>query len=243
MRELPPRLKKIMNLKLHNIDRILDIGCGNGLYGVTLKNTFNSKEIYGVDLAREKAEENGVEFSCTDVDNSPLPYKDEFFDLVFAGEVIEHMLHPDHFLSEIYRVMKQNSYCIITTPNIANWYDRILLLCGWQPYSIPPLTIHRGIGTFLSRARNTKVCGYQYIYTSIGIGLPHVQHLTRGASVSLMKYSGFKVIKTLGTPSEQFTFNINKVAQYLIWKLDTFIATYFPQLASGVIIIAKKTND
>ena len=45
-----------------------------------------------------------------------LPFKSNSIDLVIASDVLEHIENDKLALSEIYRVMKKNSYAIITVP-------------------------------------------------------------------------------------------------------------------------------
>ncbi len=53
---------------------------------------------------------------------TPFPYSDEHFDLVVAGEIIEHMIYdPMHLLTESRRVLLcEGGYLLISTPNSAS---------------------------------------------------------------------------------------------------------------------------
>jgi len=66
-----------------------------------------------------------------------LPFKEDFFDLCFTIEVIEHIYDTDFFLQEIHRVLKENGIMILTTPNLASLLNRIKLLFGRYPYLVP----------------------------------------------------------------------------------------------------------
>lgn len=46
-----------------------------------------------------------------------LPLKDDFFDLVFSTNVIEHMYNPRKAIIEARRVLKKNGYFVIFAPN------------------------------------------------------------------------------------------------------------------------------
>ena len=63
-----------------------------------------------------------------------LPFKNNTFDLVFAGEIIEHVVDTDLFLDECKRILKKNGYLLLTTPNLSSWINRIRLLLGRQPF-------------------------------------------------------------------------------------------------------------
>lgn len=63
------------------------------------------------------------------------------FDLIFLGEVFEHLIKPYPTLKKLIELLKPNGYLIITTPNLANIYNRILLLLGKPLYNYRPLGI------------------------------------------------------------------------------------------------------
>jgi SAM-dependent methyltransferase len=65
------------------------------------------------------------EFVCMvdlfDAERDRFPYPDEHFDLVIAGEIIEHMTHdPMHLLLESRRVLVDGGYLLVTTPNVGS---------------------------------------------------------------------------------------------------------------------------
>ena len=50
-------------------------------------------------------------------DAAAVPFADEQFDALFAGEVIEHVANTEATLREWWRVLKPGGVAIITTPN------------------------------------------------------------------------------------------------------------------------------
>jgi SAM-dependent methyltransferase len=65
------------------------------------------------------------EFRCDvdlfDAERDAFPYPDEHFDLVVAGEIIEHMTHdPMHLLLESRRVLREGGALLVTTPNVGS---------------------------------------------------------------------------------------------------------------------------
>jgi len=53
-----------------------------------------------------------------DIEEQPLPYADECFDLILLLEVFEHLYkRPNHVFREIQRALKQDGTLIISTPN------------------------------------------------------------------------------------------------------------------------------
>jgi len=113
--------------------RVLDVGCYDGTISKLIMN--NDNEVYGVDVSSkgvELAKQKGIKAIVHDVEES-LPFPENFFDVVFIGEVIEHVFDTDRFLEEIKRALKVKGYLIITTPNLASLGRRILLLIGKNP--------------------------------------------------------------------------------------------------------------
>lgn len=56
-----------------------------------------------------------------DAERDPFPYPDEHFDLVIAGEIIEHMTYdPMHLLLESRRVLTEGGALLVSTPNVGS---------------------------------------------------------------------------------------------------------------------------
>jgi 2-polyprenyl-3-methyl-5-hydroxy-6-metoxy-1,4-benzoquinol methylase len=68
-----------------------------------------------------------------DVSSERLPFQDGYFDVVYMGDVIEHLTNPDFAINEVARVIKTNGFLVLSTPNLACWLNRLLLLLGMQP--------------------------------------------------------------------------------------------------------------
>ena len=104
-------LKKNLNL--------LDVGCGRGTLGILLDNL--DINLYGIDISRRALEEASkvyMNIDCINLNLENLPYEDNFFDIAVTLDVIEHVVDPIFFLSEIFRVLKGGGRLILSTPNI-----------------------------------------------------------------------------------------------------------------------------
>uniref|UniRef100_E6Q525 Methyltransferase type 11 domain-containing protein n=1 Tax=mine drainage metagenome TaxID=410659 RepID=E6Q525_9ZZZZ len=77
--------------------------------------------------------------------SSRLPFDDACFDVAIFGEVIEHLVDPDAALQEISRVLRPGGYLVLTTPNLACWFNRIVLVIGVQPI-FTETSLHAKIG-------------------------------------------------------------------------------------------------
>ncbi len=127
-----------INKTVHSIPgkdlQICDIGCGDGSLLELVK---DKGKLYGVDVSRtqlKQAVKKGIKASHCNLDMSKLPFKDGIFDAVISSEVIEHVLVPDKLLTEAKRVLKADGIFILTTPNLASFGKRLLLLFNQNPY-------------------------------------------------------------------------------------------------------------
>ena len=237
------RIQVILNLQLPLCRRLLDIGCGSGEYATAMSSRFGVTELYGIDMGEDAirmAHGRGINAVNHDLNNTPYPFDDNEFNLVYAGEIIEHLLSPDSLLEEIWRVLKSDGYCIISTPNIASWSSRLLLLFGWQPYNIPIPSKVRGAGAFMSKARSTVIRTPRNISTTGGVVSNHIQFFTCNAFVDLIAAHGFRVEKVIGSPADEFTFPMNRALRRLITGLDKWVSILSTSLASDVTVVAVK---
>jgi 2-polyprenyl-3-methyl-5-hydroxy-6-metoxy-1,4-benzoquinol methylase len=116
------------------IGRLLDIGCSRGDWA--LRWHARGWKVAGVDINPEQIElanEAGVDAHVCDLNRETLPFPDAQFDLIFAGEVIEHLVDTDGFLTEVCRCCKSGGHLLLTTPNLASFENRVRLLLGIYP--------------------------------------------------------------------------------------------------------------
>jgi SAM-dependent methyltransferase len=122
-----------------SVRRFLDVGCGAGVIGRYLGESVDASEICGVDVSQhfvDLATEQGLIAERLNIDDSRLPFDDGSVSAIFCGEVIEHLRDPDRFLDELARVLEPEGICILTTPNLASWLNRLALLLGWTPFNV-----------------------------------------------------------------------------------------------------------
>jgi len=138
--KLEDRYKKVLKIfSKYRFERILDVGCGDGNFSVLLKEASKAKEVYGIEISEKGVEcaiRNGVKAFRLNIDTDDFPFDENWFDAVFAGEVIEHLFDPDHFLDEVYRTLKPEGNFVLSTPNLAAIHNRIALLFGYQPFPL-----------------------------------------------------------------------------------------------------------
>lgn len=104
--------------------RILDVGCGVGMY-VRAFSAF-SAHVYGVDVDLERARQAGGLVSRASVSVAPaerLPFPDATFDVVLLHEVIEHVDDDAQALAEACRVTQPGGHVIIFAPNRRYFFE------------------------------------------------------------------------------------------------------------------------
>ncbi len=109
-------------------ERVLDVGCGEGHFAAELVRA--GTEVVGIDLAAEplrRARERHPELDLRQVPAAgPWPLQDASFDVVWAGEVIEHVADTAGWLSELRRVLRSGGRLLLSTPD----HGRLRML-GW----------------------------------------------------------------------------------------------------------------
>jgi SAM-dependent methyltransferase len=206
-------------------EQLLDVGCADGAITVLLAESMGAKEAFGVDIAAEAvaaARERGVKSSCVDVDNQDLPFEDGQFDVVYCGELIEHVFDPDHLLSELKRVLKPSGHCVLTTPNLGGWPNRLALLLGFQPYPMGVSPKHEGAGKLLLKEEQGQ--------------WGHIRVFTLRALKELVGLHGFTIHTVKGCP---ITLRSRHKLATLARFLDRSLAR-FPGLANRVILVLGK---
>jgi len=68
----------------------------------------------------------------------------EYFDIVIASEIFEHMINPSHLIKVGYDILKMGGHLLVTTPNLAWIRNRALLCFGRSPNEAVKEGILRG---------------------------------------------------------------------------------------------------
>ncbi|KKL88322.1 hypothetical protein LCGC14_1925850, partial [marine sediment metagenome] len=100
---------------------IMDYGCGPG-YGSEILSRY-AKKVVGVDIrtkainySRRTYQQSNLSFQVISP-SKPLPFKDDYFDVIISSHVIEHIPNVHKYLGELKRILKINGKLIISTPN------------------------------------------------------------------------------------------------------------------------------
>jgi methionine biosynthesis protein MetW len=199
-------------------NRILDIGCGDGSFIIKFK---KHCETFGVDISQNAinmAKEAGINAYQADVSSERLPFQDEYLDIIYMGDVIEHLTNPDFAIKEVARVLKPDGFLVLSTPNLASWLNRLLLLLGMQP-------LFSEVSTAKTFGRGPK----SYDFCPVG----HLRIFTYKALKEFLTYYHFNIVKVKGANYE----GLPKVLNNIDW-----IFSKIPSLSSTVIIMARKNK-
>lgn len=100
---------RVNSLKNLNNTKVLDIGCGFGSLASVLAEKgahVIATEVDPNKLERAREFLVGKDVRLIKVTDELLPFNDEFFDLIFIFDVIEHITDPLKTIKEAYRVLK-----------------------------------------------------------------------------------------------------------------------------------------
>jgi len=168
--------------------RAVDVGCGEGTWTALVADTATRAgidiAIIGIDwstTALAQARQHGLRVVRGSVEQPGLPVGSRSLDVVIVSEIIEHLVDPDTALAEARRVLVPGGSLLLSTPNLAAWYNRGLLMFGVQPLF--------------------SEVSLQHIYGRPGhevVG--HLRLFTRRALAAMLAAHGFVDVTIAGAP-------------------------------------------
>jgi SAM-dependent methyltransferase len=105
--------------------RVLDLGCGDGAFAAALLGAgcaVTMADVADEALRRARAGAPGAQ-AVKLAECQPLPFGEDAFDLVWAGELLEHVADVVGLLAEVRRVLRWGGRLLATTP----WHGRIVV--------------------------------------------------------------------------------------------------------------------
>jgi len=220
-REILSRLQRLARQMIRNINKYLDLGCGDGSLTLEIANIFQCSEVWGVDIdenALNSASMRGIKVLKVDLNTQKIPLPNETFELVTAFDVIEHLWNTDNLISEAYRLLKRGGYFILTTPNLASWINRLLFLFGYLPfhYEVSPKCD-------LEKRPLQKSYGVE----------GHVRLYTLKTLIRHLRAYGFSILEVHGI-------NLAYATSNSIVRMINSILSWRKSLSPGVLVIAIK---
>ena len=116
--------------------RVLDLGCR---YGALTRAYLEGNEVVGVDVDRDalaEAGKLGIETRWANVEEL-LPFEDESFDVVVAGELLEHVRDPERLVADARRLLRPGGRLVGSVPNAFRLPNRLRFLAGLPPERDP----------------------------------------------------------------------------------------------------------
>jgi SAM-dependent methyltransferase len=104
-------------------ERVLDFGCGAGAFAAELAGA--GADVVGVDvsaeaLRRATGAHAGLQLREMAI-GMPLPFADASFDVIWAGDVLTHILDLAAALSEFRRVLRPEGRLLVSALNHSRW--------------------------------------------------------------------------------------------------------------------------
>ncbi|MEU1026011.1 class I SAM-dependent methyltransferase [Streptomyces sp. NPDC005904] len=163
---------------------VLDIGSADGTAAATAAPLLAGHRVIGVDWSQDALRRAHARLPYVvrgELTDGGLPFASGAADAVLFSEVIEHLVDPDSALDELRRVLRPGGHLMLSTPNLAAWYNRGLLLAGVQPVfsEVSLRGIHGRPGK--------EVVGHLRLYTARALR-------------EFVAASGFEVVRLSGAP-------------------------------------------
>jgi SAM-dependent methyltransferase len=126
--------RKEILLEIKTNYNILEIGAGSGRI---LEMNFKGKckKVFGVDIDKRVLENDLIDEAYLGLADSMPYFEDNFFDLIYCNNVLEHVELPHLFYKEISRVLKSGGIFMAKTPNKYHYVPIIA--------SITPIGFHK----------------------------------------------------------------------------------------------------
>jgi SAM-dependent methyltransferase len=194
---------------------VLDVGCGDGAATSLAARCNPGHRMVGLDWSAgslRHARRRGLTLVRGGVEPPGLPLASQTADVVIMSELIEHLIDTDSALEEVLRVLKPGGSLLLSTPNLAAWYNRGLVALGIQPiFSEVSL---RGVYGRPGR----QVAGHLHLFT-------------RRALVQLLAARGFDCVVVTGARYHDVPAPLRPLDRAFCW---------WPSAASILLVHARK---
>ncbi len=174
---------------------LLDLGCSDGTFGISVKNKFKSMEVVGVEFdsaMASMAEQSLDEVHVVDLNKVNLCdlFQERRFDCIVMEDILKHLIDPWSSVKQTASLLSENGVIITSIPNV------------------------RHISTILSLILRGK-----WPYRERGIhDLTHLRFFTRSNILKMFNQAGLRVIKEKRTMriferGTRISTRINKIAR------------------------------
>jgi len=129
-------------------NKLLNLGGGTGQVADIYREVGFDVYNIDIDIADDKINQKNMRFDLNTAE--PLPFENNFFDVVVGQEIIEHIENPWKFFRDAKQLLKDGGYFIVSTPNVSSLLSRVMFLTigylKWFtpacfPYHINPIAL------------------------------------------------------------------------------------------------------
>jgi SAM-dependent methyltransferase len=195
---------------------IVDVGCGDGFATSVAAGRNAGHHFAGLDWSAGSlaaAKTRGLTVLRAELDAPRLPLRDGSVDVIVMSEVIEHLVDTDSAVEAAHRALRPGGSLLLSTPNLAAWYNRGLLALGVQPV-FSEVSLRSVFGR-----PGSQVAG-------------HLHMFTRRALVEFLSAYGFSCVQVAGARYHDVPAPLR--------PLDRAFC-YWPSAASILLVHARKT--
>lgn len=122
--------------------KYLDLGCGGGQFLFELKNLNPTGDYYGIEPGDfNESDPKKYKINIFKGFLHEAGYPDNYFDLITANHVFEHLSNPSQTLREIKKILKPHATLIISVPNY-NSLARVVFGQHWYLFDAPRHLFH-----------------------------------------------------------------------------------------------------
>lgn len=181
--------------------RVLDLGCANGALAEAI--TRLGHQVTGVDVAASPGVQGRMHrFVVADLERGLPEDLGGPFDVIVAGDVLEHVRHPEVVLARFGDLLAPGGHALVSVPNFAHWYPRARVLAGSFDYDDHGI-LDRDHVRFFTRA------SFERIVRSVGLSIRRVE--------------------PIGVPLERFELGASRVLGAMA-RADRIAAGAYPSL-------------
>ena len=119
------------------LNRVLEIGCADGMTGLLAKQQGKAAFYCGVELfpdAARNAKDRIDEIIVGDIEKiDRLPWPENSFDFLIMSEVLEHLTDPSRVLTKLRSYLRPGGRVFASSPNVSHYHIIAMLLKGdWR---------------------------------------------------------------------------------------------------------------
>ncbi len=125
-----PFRKEFLKKNLGRGRQVLHVGCGAGEISRYIADQNN--QVSGTEINPEAAflaAKKGISVKICDPEKG-LPFENESFDAVFAGEILDHIYDTRFLFDEMARVLRPGGILLVSAPNLNSLANRLKVLNG-----------------------------------------------------------------------------------------------------------------